>query len=81
MNVPLPLPNPEDWLSPVHVCGLFDITKQTLWRWSGGIEGAPQYPVLLRRYFPVGGSDPMYWSPEVMDLYAARQRTSGQATR
>jgi hypothetical protein len=79
MNVPLPLPNPHDWVAPAYVMRQCGITAQTLWRWSGGRDGDDRYPVLLTRYYPIGASDPMYWKAEVDAFAEARAKTKGHA--
>lgn len=84
MDVKLPLPNPEDWVAPAYVLAEFDISQQTLWRWAGGNtdpDGKPRYPIKLTRYFPIGGTDPMYWKPEVDSLREAMARAGSYRWR
>lgn len=78
MNVPLPLPNPQDWASPAYAMGALGVTQQTLWRLSGGAQDNPTHlPKRLHRYYPIGATDPMYWRAEVDALVQARATAKG----
>jgi len=68
MNVALPLPNPDDWLSTAEACSRLVVTRRTLERWGEPTEnGVP----ILRRYTVAGG--PAYWRAEVDALVSARR--------
>lgn len=71
MNVPLPLPNPQDWLNGLATAELLGVSVQTLNRWVYG--EAP----ILRPYYATGSRWPMYWRDEVESLRAARNRAKG----
>ncbi len=70
MNVPLPLPNPQDWLSSAGACAKLGVTRVTLLRM---VEDGR-----LRKYTTDDGGQTMYWLPDVMELHAARKRAAGR---